>query len=317
MPDNQIKPRQGIRPRPARRHPMGAVGFTAALLGLIALSVGAVAGWLVIGVVVAVAGVVAAIHYLFPGGRFFTIALANFIGVYACIFIFFVESRFALVSELILSAGFALPLLAFLAGAVRRREAVRRVVLDADRVVDPPLGRAFAWLAPVAVIGAAMFMVPQGLPLGWNEALFVAGMAATSIVVLFAAEDVAILLLDSGLLFEEFFGQIRRLLEPAFAFITFYSLLVIVFAALYTVMDRFSAIPHFMIHGQTRDISFSESLYFSVITLSTVGYGDVFPLTDIVRILVAVQVVSGVLLLLFGFNAIFSYSNHRHRPPPA
>jgi voltage-gated potassium channel len=283
---------------------------------LIALSVGAVAGWLVLGVVLAVGLVVGVVHHLFPGGRFFTLALANFIGIYACVFIFFVESRFALVGELVLSLGFSLPLAAFLVGVVRRRSAIREVVLSAERAAEPDLGRAFLWLLPVGAVGLLVFLLPPNLPIAWIDGIFLAAMSAIGAVVLFAAEDVAVLLLDCGLLFEEFFQQIRTLVEPAFAFFTFYSLLVIVFAALYTVIDRFSAIPNFEIHGVARDITFSESLYFSVITLSTVGYGDVFPMADLVRLLVAVQVVSGVLLLLFGFNAIFSFSSTHHRRPP-
>jgi len=297
------------------RHYLGAVIFTVGLLALIALSIGAVAGWLVLGVVVTVAVVVGAVHLMFPGGRFFTIALANCIGVYACVFIFFVEARFTPVPEWLLSVGFALPLMAFLLGCVRRRSDLRTVVMQAEREAEPDLTRAFRWMVPVIGVGALVFLMPQEVPGRMLDLAFIGAMAAISLVVLFAAPDVAMLLLDSGLLFEEFFAQIKRLVEPAFAFTTFYSLLVIVFAALYTVLDRFSAAPNFEIHGMARDITFSEALYFSVITLSTVGYGDVFPMTDGVRLLVAVQVVSGVLLLLFGFNAIFNYSNNRARPP--
>ena len=98
---------------------------------------------------------------------------------------------------------------------------------------------------------------------------------------------------------------------PAFAFCTFYSLLVIVFGAVYRILDRFSAASHFLVVGQARDIDFSESLYFSVITLSTVGYGEIVPASDLVRVIVAIQIIFGVLLLLFGFSEIITYSRDR------
>ena len=70
-----------------------------------------------------------------------------------------------------------------------------------------------------------------------------------------------------------------------------------------------------------RDITFPESVYFSIITLSTVGYGDVVPYSDLVRIIVASEIVFGVLLILFGFSEILRYSRERvhehirHGPP--
>jgi len=51
-------------------------------------------------------------------------------------------------------------------------------------------------------------------------------------------------------------------------------------------------------------LSFSDTIYFSVITLSTVGYGDITPVGPLVRALATVEVVAGLLLLLFGFAEI-------------
>jgi len=51
-------------------------------------------------------------------------------------------------------------------------------------------------------------------------------------------------------------------------------------------------------------LSYSDALYFSVTTLSTVGYGDIRPFDDGVRVLASLQVVAGQLLLLFGFAEI-------------
>ena len=300
--------------QPRRRPRLLGVVFILALLALVALALEAVAGWLVVAAASAILiAVVGAFHRLFPGGRFFTIALSASIGVYTCIFLFFVESRFAAVASPILALGLALPLLAFLGGSLLRRQEIRAIVLDdAPIAVDAKFGRAFVWVMAVAAVGAAVLMLPDELAID-QTSLFLAAMALIALIVLLASRDVAVMLLDSGLLFDEFFEQAAGLLEPAFAFFSFYSLLVILYAALFTVIDRFSAVHHFVIEGQLRPIRFPESLYFSVITLSTVGYGDIIPRTDFVRMIVASEVVVGVILLLFGFNAIFSYSSERRR----
>jgi voltage-gated potassium channel len=173
-------------------------------------------------------------------------------------------------------------------------------------------GRALLWLAPVFAVGALTFVVPEaGLSTAALDWIFLAAMGTIAAVVLVASRDVAVFLLDTGLLFEEFFGRAARLVVPAFAFLTFYSLVVILFAAVFSVLDRLTAIPHFRIDGTVRPITFAESLYFSVTTLSTVGYGDIAPATGFARVLVGFEIISGVLLLIFGVNEIMNYSRDR------
>ena len=49
-------------------------------------------------------------------------------------------------------------------------------------------------------------------------------------------------------------------------------------------------------------------------TLSTVGYGDIAPASSAIRVIAAAEIVSGILLLLFGFNEIFSFARNQDRP---
>ena len=53
--------------------------------------------------------------------------------------------------------------------------------------------------------------------------------------------------------------------------------------------------------------SIPKSIYWSIVTLTTVGYGDITPLSYSLRIIASIQILFGVLLLLFGFAEIRRY----------
>lgn len=297
------------------------IAATIGLLCVIALLLGMAEGYLAAVVIASVIVVVAAFHYLLRSGRAFGFALANLIGIYACIFLFFVESNFDQVGIVGLSVGFLMPLLAFLLGSLRRRRDIQRVVFSGHMREERRFGQILLWLVPVLGVGALTFFLPHGSSRAVAQAAgLIGGMLVISTIVFVVSHNVAVFLLDTGLLFEAFFERIARLIVPAFAFLTFYSLLVILFALFYSIADHLSAWPNFRIDGVTRALNFPESLYFSLTTLSTVGYGDISPASNLVRLLSAFEIVCGILLLLFGFNEIFSFAqehrgHHRHEDP--
>ena len=299
------------------RWPIGSTVFTVVLVGLVALAfAGMRSWWFIDSLIVIVIAATAFFHLTFPGSRFFAVAFANSLAAYACVFNFFVEANFAGVGTPVLVAGFALPIVAFCLAAGLHRQRVRAVI-EAEQVQSGlHIASALTWLAPVLAIGAITFTLP-GLDLGQStlSAAFLVAMAAIAGIVLLVGPNVATFLIDTGLLFEAFFEQARRAFVAVFAFLTFYSVLVIVFAALYRILDVAATAPNFVVGGRPRDISFAESLYFSVVTMATVGYGDITPLSDLARLLAAIQVVVGILLLLFGFSEILSYARDRGRPP--
>jgi voltage-gated potassium channel len=45
--------------------------------------------------------------------------------------------------------------------------------------------------------------------------------------------------------------------------------------------------------------------------MSTVGYGDILPASDSIRVIVAAQIMAGVILLLFGVTEILRYARER------
>ena len=317
-------PHPGHHPGHPERHAQSSqrgwvwgVVFTAFLLSVIALSIKAVAGTLAFVLLGSVIFVVAVFHRVFPGSRFFTLSLVNFIGIYACIFTVIVESNFTMISQREQALGFILPLLAFLGGACMRARTVRHIVVSRRPRHNSHFGEIFLWLLPMIGMIALTFALP-GSHMGGSlpNIPFVAFQAVVAVIVLFVSRDIAIFLLDIGLLFEGFFAQASRLVMPAFAFLTFYSLLVIVFAALYSIVQRISPGADFIATGVPRNLSFAECLYYSVVTLSTVGYGDIQPISGPARFVSAVEIVMGVLLLLFGFSAIIRHTPANTRTPP-
>ncbi|HMK68279.1 MAG TPA: ion channel [Stellaceae bacterium] len=291
---------------------LGPVSFTVALLALIALSLQELGVYLGVVLFASVALLVAVFHLAFPGSRFFTFAFANLIGIYAVVFGFFLEVHFRAVDRAVVTVGFVAPLLAFCLGVLWRRHAIRAIVFSTELREERRFGRALFWLVPVFIVGALTFLIPDdGMSTQLLDAIFLAAMGTIAAIVLVASRDVAVFLLDTGLLFEEFFGRAAQLIVPAFAFLTFYSLVVILFATVFSALDRLTQIPHFRIDGAVRPITFAESLYFSVTTLSTVGYGDISPATGLARLLVGIEIVMGVLLLIFGVNEILNYSRGR------
>lgn len=292
---------------------VGGIGLTALLVGTIASAVSDIGSPFFIMLVGAVIVAATIIHVLFPGSRLFSIALADLLAVYGCLFVLFGAANFDRVTEPIRLTGFALPILTFLLGCWWRRAAIERVVEAHGVGGERGLIRVLVWLVPVFGIGVLTFFLPW-LDLGVDAAniVFLAAMTAISAVVLVVSRDVAAFLIDTGLLFEEFFDRIRHLIVPAFAFLTFYSLVIIVFACLYRIIDAYSPQAHFSIAGVARDITFPEALYFSVVTITTVGYGDVLPLTDIVRALTAIEIIVGILMWLFGFSEIMAYTREQH-----
>lgn len=50
-------------------------------------------------------------------------------------------------------------------------------------------------------------------------------------------------------------------------------------------------------------------LYLSTITITTTGYGDIVPITNIARVLVAVEAMSGVVVAGLFLNAVVQERN--------
>ncbi|OPX85795.1 MAG: voltage-gated potassium channel [Pelotomaculum sp. PtaB.Bin104] len=51
-------------------------------------------------------------------------------------------------------------------------------------------------------------------------------------------------------------------------------------------------------HGLTKESNFIDFLYFSVVTFTTTGYGDIYPLDTIARFFVFTEIVMGISLVI-------------------
>jgi len=289
----------------------GQVAVTVGLISLISLAVATRLGYSLI-FLATIAGGVGVFYAVFPGSRFFAIAFANALAVYACIFIYLIEASFQALDPAVRQVGFTLPIIAFLGGSWARRRQIRHLLARKRSLSERHFGQVFVWLVPMVLIGASTFILAEVFASDAGlSTVFLATMGLTSLIVLWVSRDVCAFLLETGLVFEDFFRRIAGLVIPGFAFFTFYSLIVIIFGSIYRIVDRYTSGTHFLFAGEPHDLSFTECLYFSIITLSTVGYGDIVPASPAVRLIVGVEIVCGVLLLLFGFSEIIRYSREK------
>ena len=99
--------------------------------------------------------------------------------------------------------------------------------------------------------------------------------------------------------FADFFRRRRKVVpKDVVVVITTYITIAISFGLLYTVLSLFSSKQVF--NGITQDLPqiefYFKHIYFSFITITTVGYGDVYPLTMLAQFLVVVEIITGIVL---------------------
>ena len=289
-------------------HLFGSIAFSATMLGLIALAIGGSEPAIAVWSLVLVAAIAIEFHLLLPGSAFFSVVFANSIGIYACLYTDFVDVNFPKAGAVDAQIGFVLPLVVFALTVAVRHRALMAVVRAPEQKIETDLRRAAVWLAPLAGIAVSTFLLPIA---SWDDVgqglALIGYMALIAAIAAGASRGIMLFLIDLGLLFEDFTENAAQLVKPAFAFFTWYSLLVIVFGCLYTIIDRFAPAPSFFVLGaEGRPITFAEGLYVSITTLSTIGYGDIVAKSPVVRALVAVEIFSGVMLILFGVQAILT-----------
>ena len=245
------------------------------------------------------------LYLLFPHGLHFAFGTSAGLVVYACLFTVMGRAAFPEAPSWSRAPAFLMPVIAFLM-AVWWRRGTLRLVAEAERPFDlDHLPRMARWLIPVWSIGAFSLALPVNrLPELDQGTALLGAMAVISVIVGASVGAVVRLLTDMALLTQELAGRASRLLVPVIAFLAMYAMLVVVFACFYRIAQGLSIHPLF--HGPQGPVPlpFPDALYFSLVTQATVGYGDVTPHDDGIRLLASVQVIAGQVLLLFGFAEI-------------
>ncbi len=85
------------------------------------------------------------------------------------------------------------------------------------------------------------------------------------------------------------------------------SKIVVAVSALFTWMAMGTLLFH-----RLEAWSWVQAFYFSVATITTVGYGDLYPTTDISRIFVSLYILSGVSIALVSLTVIGSSLLEKH-----
>lgn len=287
---------------------LGSVIFTGSLLGAIALALGGTNPVTAVSTVLAILILVGIFHFSFSGSDFFNIIFANAVGVYACIYLIFVSSNFPQAHSISVQIAFILPLASFGAGVLTHRSQIQHLIDRTQKHVAVPFREGARWIGPLTIIAVltTYFQIAQRSTYTQDAALVIS-MSAIAGVAWLTSKNIALFLLECGLIFRGFLRNAQRLARPAFGLLTCYSLITIVFGCIYTVYDQASPSSHFLSNGVSKTLTFPDGLYLSVSTLTTVGFSDIVAVTPLARLIVTGEVLCGILLLLFGVEAVLDH----------
>jgi len=295
--------------RTIRRQRRTAYRSGAMTLGLMLLVAAAVGddGWLfsVAALVVAVLAM-GGLYLVFPHGPLFGLGVATGLAVYMCLYVVIGRSAFPQVLAWALPIGFLMPVASFVAACwLKRRELVALASEGLDRADITHMPRFLRWLGLCGVVGVLSLASPfNRFGAEAQTVSLLLAMAAISTISVVAVRDVVRLLVDVAAILTLVTARVRFLAVPMATYVSLFALIAVAFGCFYRIADALSTEPLFQKLGMMGRLSFSEALHFSVVTLATVGYGDILPVDDGIRILSAIQMLMGQLLLLFGFSEI-------------
>ncbi|WP_376090332.1 ion channel [Roseomonas sp. CCTCC AB2023176] len=242
---------------------------------------------------------------LFPGGVDLAVGAANGFAVYACLFTVIGRAAFPDAPRTAAALAFVLPVLAFLAAVWRQRRALGFIIRSETPTEARHLWRIGRWLLSLAGVAAVSLSFPANRMPGMEQgSVLLVAMALVGALVAANVREVVRFLVDMALLLNDLGGRAVALAVPVAAYVSLFSLITIAFACFYRIADALSRGPLFAGPAGPMRLAFRDALHFSIVTVSTVGYGDIWPEDDGVRLLAAAEVLAGQILLLFGFYEI-------------
>ena len=297
-------PRTRLPPLP--RHP-GSLLALLPSLGLMLLVAGGAADRGLLYPLVLLGGSalgLAALLVIFPHGPQFQLGVANGLAMYACLFTVIGRASFPGAPEGMQAIGFLLPVAVFIGACWWRRAGLARYARDGAADLDH-LPRFARWLAVIGMVGVVSLSLPinRFAPI-WQGAGLLLAMAIIAGITARVVGEVVRLLVDVAAIFQSVTNRLGSLAVPIAAYTSLWALLALVFGCLYRIADGVSSTALFNGPAGPQRIGFADALHFSVVTLCSVGYGDLVPADDGIRVLCGLQMLSAQLLLLFGFYEI-------------
>jgi hypothetical protein len=109
-------------------------------------------------------------------------------------------------------------------------------------------------------------------------------------------------------LFSRFLSKLKEipyLIERVLSIFSVYVSVAIVFSALF----RYQSVWNPGAFNKPIETTL-DSFYFSVVTMTTLGYGDIFPISNVAKILVIIEVLLGIMLLAIMVGTAISVTFH-------
>ncbi|WPB84025.1 potassium channel family protein [Sediminicoccus rosea] len=288
-----------------RRRALLATVLTLAFMLLVAMGVSD-QGWIFAALALLIASLaLGGLHLIFPHGLMFALGAANGLAIYVSLFVVIGRASFPAAAEWSRAVAFLLPVLAFVLACWVRRDVLVGAASGEGRSDLRHLPRAAGWLLPTCMIGIVSLSTPinRATP-EWQSVALLVAMAGIAVIGAFSVGHIVRLLVDVSAILRRVGMRLQFLAVPVATYVSIFALLSVGFACFYRIADEFSRGEIFILMGQPGRLSFSDALHFSIVTLSTVGYGDIQPSDDGIRLLAAIQMILGQLLLLFGFAEI-------------
>ena len=233
--------------------------FTIILLGSIALAIRQAYPGIALLAVVAVLALVVMFHFALGANDFFGVIFANSVGVYTCLYIVFLSTNFPDSEPPEQQIGYLLPLLGFSCGVFAGRRHLQPLVAHVPRHRSTALRGAAVWIGPLALVAivSSFLRIPSWTPSSQGFGL-VTSMTVIGVIAFGASRRISLFLIETGAVFRTFFANAVKLVQPAFALLTCYSLVIILFGAAYTIFDQVSVTPNFATLGTAAPMTFPK-----------------------------------------------------------
>lgn len=297
-----------------RRRALLATGLTLAFMLLVAMGVSD-HGWVFVSLALLIASLaLGGLHLIFPHGLMFALGAANGLAIYVSMFVVIGGAAFPDAADWSRSVAFLLPVLAFVLACWARRDDLTGAAAAGGGADLRHFRHAVRWLIPTGLIGIISLSTPiNRAGAEWQTMALLTAMAGIAVIGAVAVGHIVRLLVDMSAILRRVGIRLQVLAVPIATYVSLFALLSVGFACFYRIADEFSRSEIFILTGTPGRLTFSDALHFSVVTLSTVGYGDIQPADEGIRLLAAVQMILGQLLLLFGFAEIMRSHGGRTR----